>query len=318
MMRRSATTASLLLVLAASFSGCLAVFHLDDLTGAGNGADAAIDDAAHLPDGIGVTDAVDATDATSPTHDGGQDGEHDSAPPPPPADGGAEASPDYPTTVLVDKPLAYLRVDESTGTVAHDSTGNGNDGKYVGGVTLGVPGALKTSSDPAVSLNGSTGYIDLGNRFPFADTVPTTLEIWANPSALTTSYPSLFSRQVGPPRSGYFMFVRDVGNGDSNTFGFERWNDGGYQTAWWQTPVSGSWHHFVGTFDGSTARAYVDGQLVASNSATQSLPSFTASLQVGTCVFGQDNYAGAVDEIAIYGAALSPARVLAHYQASGR
>jgi hypothetical protein len=114
------------------------------------------------------------------------------------------------------------------------------------------------------------------------------------------------------------MFVRDVGGGDSNTFGFERWNDGGYQTAWWQTPVSSSWHHFVGTFDGSVQRAYVDGQLVASNSATQSLGSATATLQVGTCVLGQDFFAGAVDEIAFYGAALSDNRILAHYHASGR
>jgi len=57
---------------------------------------------------------------------------------------------------------------------------------------------------------------------------------------------------------------------------------------------------------------------VASNGATHSLGSFTATLQVGTCVLGQDYFVGAVDEIAIYGAALSPARILAHYHASGR
>jgi len=310
----------LLVVLAPSLSGCLALLPLDGLTEGGDaasgqeaGSDATSpNDAAHLPDAIGPTDA------TSPTPDAGQDGERDSAPEAAPADGDAGAPPDYPSTVLADKPLAYLRVDESSGTVAHDTTGNGNDGKYTGGFTLGVPGALLTDSDPAASLDGSTGYIDFGNLFPFVGTVPMTLEIWAKPSALTTSYPSLFSRQIDSPRSGYFMFVRDTGNGDSNTFGFERWNDAGYQTAWLQAPVSSSWHHFVGTFDGTTARAYVDGQLVASNGATQSLGSFTATLQVGACVLGQDFFAGAVDEIAFYGAALSQARILAHYHASGR
>ncbi len=312
----------LLVVLAPSLSGCLAILPLDGLTGGGDaasgqeaGSDATFNDAAHLPDAIGLTDAA---DATSPTHDAGHVGQRDSAPEAAPADGSDGAPLDYPSTVLADKPLAYLRVDESTGTVAHDSSGNGDNGQYAGGFTLGVPGALLTDSDPAASLDGSTGYIDFGTRFPFVGTVPMTLEIWAKPAALTTSYPSLFSRQINSPRSGYFMFVRDTGNGDSNTFGFERWNDAGYQTAWLQAPVSNAWHHFVGTFDGTTARAYMDGQLVASDSATQALGSFTATLQVGTCVLGQDFFAGAVDEIAIYGAALSQARVLAHYHASGR
>jgi hypothetical protein len=317
--RHDAAYRLLFVVFAPSLAGCLALLPLDGLTEGGDaasgeegGSDATSNDSAHLPDGIG------ATDATSPIRDAGQDGQRDSAPEAAPADGEAGAPPDYRSTVLADDPLAYLRVDESTSTVAHDATGNGNNGQYVGGFTLGVPGALLTDSDPAVSLDGSTGYIDFGNLFPFVGTVPMTLEIWAKPSALTTNYPSLFSRQINSPRSGYFMFVRDVGNGDSNTFGFERWNDGGYQTDWWQTPVSSSWHYFVGTFDGSTSRAYVDGQLVASNSATQSLGSFAATLQVGTCVLGQDSFAGAVDEIAVYGAALSQARISAHYHASGR
>lgn len=48
----------------------------------------------------------------------------------------------YARTVLGDRPLAYWRLGEPSGTVAVDATGHGYAGTYTNGVTVGQAGAL--------------------------------------------------------------------------------------------------------------------------------------------------------------------------------
>ena len=56
--------------------------------------------------------------------------------------------------------LAYWRLGESSGTTAVDELGAHN-GTYVGGHTLGVPGALQGDANTAVGLDGSSGQVQL-------------------------------------------------------------------------------------------------------------------------------------------------------------
>jgi hypothetical protein len=56
----------------------------------------------------------------------------------------------YRQAVLTNSPLVYWRVDESSGTIAADSSGNGNAGAYTGAYVLGEPGAIAGSTDTAV------------------------------------------------------------------------------------------------------------------------------------------------------------------------
>lgn len=52
-------------------------------------------------------------------------------------------------------PVGYWKLNETSGTTAIDYSGSGRNGTYVGGYTLAADG---------VTLNGSTGYVDLGDR----------------------------------------------------------------------------------------------------------------------------------------------------------
>src|SRR2546427_12015435 len=60
--------------------------------------------------------------------------------------------PSYRASVLADHPVAYWRLDEETGTVMVDASGNGNDGAYAGAVTLGQPGAPASDGGTAVGV----------------------------------------------------------------------------------------------------------------------------------------------------------------------
>src|SRR2546429_9124037 len=60
----------------------------------------------------------------------------------------------YSATVLADHPVAYWRMDETTGSTLAAASGNANQGRYVGIYTLGQPGAL---AGGAGALDGHSG-----------------------------------------------------------------------------------------------------------------------------------------------------------------
>jgi len=161
-------------------ASCSLVAPLDGLTG-GNGPDSgsqggpdggdAAQGSADAPRETGATDSARDTTAETSAGDGttgdalaessagdattdaaGEAGK----------EGGADSSTDAPSsvyraTVLADTPLAYWRLGETTGTVAHDETGNGHDGTYIGGYTLGQTGAL--TGDPLKPVAALAGAL---------------------------------------------------------------------------------------------------------------------------------------------------------------
>lgn len=75
--------------------------------------------------------------------------------------------------IMANAPLGYWRLGEPVGgAIAVDSSGNGRNGTYQGGVTLGALGALGALlSDPgntAALLDGTTGTVRIGGRAAFS------------------------------------------------------------------------------------------------------------------------------------------------------
>jgi hypothetical protein len=73
------------------------------------------------------------------------------------------------------------------------------------------------------------------------------------------------------------------------------------------------WYHLVGTYDGTAVRLYVDGVLIDSIPASGSMTSYGRPIYIGACgnlpVDSIHALPGLVDEIAIYGCALSAGQV---------
>src|SRR5215469_15882953 len=90
------------------------------------------------------------------------------------------ASPsNYEAAVLSDHPAAYYRLGETSGTTAVDSSGNGHNGAYSGGVTFGQPGPLFIDPVSSVAFDGSTGHVNSG----FIPASPgATIEAWVRPA----------------------------------------------------------------------------------------------------------------------------------------
>ena len=220
----------------------------------------------------------------------------------------------YTQSVAADAPLAYWRLDDpALSTTAVDATGHGNAGTYAGTVTKGVAGAIANDPDTAVTLDGTSGRIEVGSKFPFLGKAPFTLEAWIKPAVLDGEYRGVVSNESSTPsgRQGYLVYVQQTQGS-----GFERWADNASDpTVVAGVVQTGRWFHVVGTFDGNLLTYYVNGVQRSTHVGDISIVAQTSSFMIGTLLSetSGSNFAGTIDEVAVYDHALSARCVLAHY-----
>lgn len=218
----------------------------------------------------------------------------------------------YAQVILADGPVAYYQLNEITGTIADDSSGNAYQGTLHGGVTLGTAGLLLTSSNTAMTFNGSTGYISLPTTFTPTGAHAWSLECWCNAAGLPSSpnYTTLVAMGTANTHQKASLLVHN----NTGTINFVLSTFSGDITS--STTVSTSTTYYVaGTYDGTNTRLYVNGQLVAGPT------SFTLNLAASFASIGAENtspadfFNGILDEPAFYTTTLSTAQVATHYAA---
>jgi Concanavalin A-like lectin/glucanases superfamily len=206
----------------------------------------------------------------------------------------------YSALVEADAPLAYLRLGEASGSSAVDASGNGNSGKRLGSPERASPGALTDDDDAATAFDGIDDGISLGAGLE-SDGTALGLELWFSIPEGTTSAP-LLSFAKGPS-----LEIDDKGvltldlvdeQGVSHVL-----TDAGAE------PKPGEWHHVVLGYDGYHASLVLDGNEVKSLDAAFT-PATSGALGVG--YRGDAHFAGNIDELAVYGSAVSLSRAREH------
>ncbi|MFC6705687.1 signal peptidase I [Flexivirga alba] len=206
--------------------------------------------------------------------------------------------------VMTDKPYAYYRLAETSGTTAADASGNGRNGTYSSGVTHNAGGPCSDAS-AAATFTGSemvstTQQIALGSTF--------TEEIWFNTTApkggsligfANTPTGSASDPQLSVNSASRLVFAVPTSSGSVTVTspGPKKYNDG-------------AWHLVVATLSSAGMQLYVDGVSVASNSSTTTMTSTTGYLQMG------NGFPGSLSGAAFYNTALSAAQITAHYNAT--
>jgi len=220
----------------------------------------------------------------------------------------------YAGTVLGDAPAAYWRFGEASGTTATDVTGNGLNGTYTGGYTLGQTAGLNGDPDKAVSLNGSNGYVSVASA-PAIQTNKVTIELWLKKGAATGSGMYVTKNvQVGVgPGTGWFELLN---TSDGNRLEFRVGGDVGANLDSVSSLAVGTWYDVVATYDGATAALYINGALDNSLPIAVVPAQTSDPLLIGRRIDGYYNNA-TLDELAIYPNALTATQVLSHWSASG-
>ena len=222
----------------------------------------------------------------------------------------------YRTEVLADAPAGYWRLGELAGTIAQDETANATAGTYLGGVTLGVGGAIAGDPNAAVRLDGSNDLVGMGDPpsgvLDFG-TTDFTVEAWTKTAV--NGERLIAGKQTSGPYwqitvtddSGHVGGLRAKIHDGSTTLQ-------GYSAG---RVDDGAWHHVVVVFDRDTGISFfVDGS--PSGTALGASPgtvSNSAPLQVGK-VSGYSYFTGDIDDVAVYATALPPARIQAHRAAA--
>jgi Concanavalin A-like lectin/glucanases superfamily/Immunoglobulin I-set domain len=237
-------------------------------------------------------------------------------------EGRTASAADYPATILADNPIAYYRFEETSGTVAADSSASGafpatyfysTDNLYP---ELGQPGIdtnsiVLSAADPAFVY---AGYYD-----QFNEQAPFSFEIWAKPASVDpVNYRcpvGNFSGWAVAKTSGWYVY-QTPGTPSTSSFEFVSGDQNVYINAQGVTP--GNWYYLAGTFDGTNFSFYVNGVLIGTQNDANYLANSTAgsynSLGIGERGDDSQFFDGGLDEFAYYTNALTAAQILNHYE----
>jgi len=196
------------------------------------------------------------------------------------------------------------------------SMGVEGDASNTDAVSLDQPGVVAAGGDFSSAYTGPA--LTTHSRLPFKSllnsSAPFSIEFWARPTLSNNDNAPVDNRIATGNRSGWAFFQRATGwnfrmyNGNGSLIGFDL--TGG-------TSTLESWSHVVATWDGATARLYVNGVFAdvpnAGNGTAVYAPSTTATLTIGSLGDDSSPFYGRVDEVAFYGSALSAEKIAAHY-----
>ena len=223
--------------------------------------------------------------------------------------GGADAALEgYAAAVMADEPILYLRLDETGGDLAMDSSGNERHGTYQVGTTHDADGAV----GGAVHCDGVSGRVTVPDDAAVRLNGDWTIEMWVKLDEIVGAYPGVVSKGGADELdTGFIVYYVD----ESRVLTLKRAGHDGI--AIWSEPLSTvDFRHYVVAYDhtASTVTWYVDGT-EAEVSPDQAWPENDDPALLS---FGRGDEYGKqwLDEIALYDERLSSERVAAHFAAA--
>lgn len=220
----------------------------------------------------------------------------------------------YTAAAMQDAPSMLWNLDETTGTQGTDRSGN-NRLPLMTGVTLGVPGATPTSPSTATRFDGGGDRI-VSSGPAVAAPGTFSVELWFKKTSGVGGKLVGFESTQGATSAVHdrMLYIRSNGRlsyGWSSSTSRQVESIASYNDA--------TWHHVVVVATGAAASMYVDGALVSTGTTDAPL-AYTGWWRVGFGSMPNGNFPNAalnadVDNVAVYPRALTPAQVLAHYQA---
>jgi hypothetical protein len=255
----------------------------------------------------------------------------------------------YSRAVLADSPVAYYRLDETAGPTLCDSSTAANNGTYnATGITYGAAGAL-ASGDKAISADGASTTTTVGQSGAdpsgLTGNHAFTLEAWFK--SATTSPPTNANVWLvglgGTGTTGQADVLSlnpnhgsQLGWGPTSAITIDQY---GSDFAWDPSTVGvnlwdGLWHYIAVTYTpGSSPSssatqyvAYLDGHDLG-NPEARPYGNAVTNLAASPIILGNGCASsgcywapldGGIDEVAVYPAALTSARIAAHYKAASQ
>ncbi|MDI6788558.1 MAG: kelch repeat-containing protein, partial [Planctomycetota bacterium] len=192
--------------------------------------------------------------------------------------------------------VGWWKFDETSGTTAADSSGKGNNGTLCNGPVW---------SGGNLNFDGVDDYVAIPNTVMNPPKI--TVSSWLMPNVYTDT----------------IRYI-DKGNPDSNGWSVGIYSYKAYFTAYingirydvYGTTVlqTDQWYFISTTYDGSTMKVYLNGNLEGSSGITGTMPSNSYNLQIGGAPYYR--YKGLIDDVKLYDYVRTAAEIQAEYNAS--
>jgi len=208
--------------------------------------------------------------------------------------------------------VAWWKLDENSGRIAADSSGNNCVGTLTGNPQW-QPAGGKLGG--ALEFDGDGDYLRIGNEsiFDFADEI--TVAVWVNINTIPRQWTAIVSKGNSTWR---LSTVRDERRFQFAVTGGPPWHYVNGE----MTVDAGEWHHVCGTYDGAYIRLYIDGVEDPASRAIVAYSGRITSNDSDVCI-GENSerpgryWHGLMDDVRIYSYALSQPEIKAIVDGEG-
>lgn len=221
----------------------------------------------------------------------------------------ASAASSYESVILGDAPVAFWQLNDSSGTIAADVSGNAYNGTYTGTFTLAQPSIMPHGSGASLQLGGF-GYVALPSVTALnALNHPLSLEFW-----IKTSTPTTAMYMLGLGSNGSAGIALSTVVSQRFTFGYVSVVNNANST----TALSANTSYYcVVTVDSSgNITFYVNGTAAGTGTTSGNTGSGPGAIGVYSGNTGIYAYTGYIQNVAVYNYALSSTKISNHYAAA--
>lgn len=202
--------------------------------------------------------------------------------------------------------IGYWKLDETTGTVAADSSGNSNSGALVGRPVWDPDGGWLAG---AIDLSGRTDYVKVERPKGF-NLAPNSFSVaaWIYPRETQGRWHAIMEYdRTGTANGNRFGLWLDLQGRLHFRVGQNTWQGTDSLTA-------NQWYHVAATYNATTRAMdiYLDGSLIATATQQKGFTTATTStFAIGACGTGDDEFfSGLIDDVRVFKVALSEDDVL--------
>src|SRR3989344_494681 len=210
--------------------------------------------------------------------------------------------------------VGYWSMNEGTGTVAGDGSGNENRGTLTGGPTW-----VDGKRGKALNFDGNDDLVNAGSATSLDQLPAITVSAWIYPRNVAAASDDVFSKRTAAGASGWKFGPSSTGAGRLS-FVVDYDTDLNHTSN--SNVISANvWQHIAISWDGSTsaanARIYINGvettYAQTTNGTTNRVSDAANPLTIGAQSDGGNPYNGLIDEVRIYNRALSAAEIQTLY-----
>jgi hypothetical protein len=206
--------------------------------------------------------------------------------------------------------VGWWKLDESEGTKAADSSGNGHDATLRGNPKW-QPSGSKIGG--AIALDGEGDYLEVPNESAFDATAGVTIAAWIKVNAWEKQWQAVIAKGDSAWRMQRY---RENSSLEFACTGLRIGRDDPYGSLYGNKEITrGEWHHVVGVYDGKRMYLYVDGTIDTSQEASGPIATNDEPVLIGENSQQRTRFwNGLIDDVRVYNFGLPEAQVQQLYR----